>query len=112
MSGRSPPFTVYLWCQSPCRATKHNKTEDTVVKIYDRMGVDERNLQVIDVDVILENCPITFVILNLLVYNSTIQCVFSSHSFWTSSSLDVPAGVTQEEGHTEFFIDLLSAVRA
>ena len=27
-------------------------------------------------------------------------CVFSSHSFWASSSLDVPAGVTQEEGHT------------
>ena len=24
-------------------------------------------------------------------------CVFSSHSFWASSSLDVPAGVTQEE---------------
>ena len=24
-------------------------------------------------------------------------CVFSSHPFWTSSSLDVPAGVTQEE---------------
>ena len=23
-------------------------------------------------------------------------CVFSSHSFWTQSSLDVPAGVTQE----------------
>ena len=39
-------------------------------------------------------------------------CVFSSHSFWTSSSLDVPAGVTQEEGHTGFFIHLLSAVRA
>ena len=39
-------------------------------------------------------------------------CVFSSHSFWTSRSLDVPAGVTQEEGHTEFFIHLLSAVRA
>ena len=39
-------------------------------------------------------------------------CVFSSHSFWTSSSLDVPAGVTQEEGHTEFLIHLLSAVRA
>ena len=38
-------------------------------------------------------------------------CVFSSHSFWTSSSLDVPAGVTQEEGHTVFFIHL-SAVRA
>ena len=39
-------------------------------------------------------------------------CVFSSHSFWTSSSLDVPAGVTQEEGHTGFPIHLLSAVRA
>ena len=39
--------------------------------------------------------------------------VFPSHSFWTSSSLDVPAGVTQqEEGHTGFFIHLLSAVRA
>ncbi|CAN0099925.1 unnamed protein product, partial [Ascophyllum nodosum] len=35
-----------------------------------------------------------------------------SHSFWTSSSLDVPAGVTQEEGHTGFLIHLLSAVRA
>ena len=39
-------------------------------------------------------------------------CVFSSHLFWTSSSLDVPAGVTQEEGHTGFLIHLLSAVRA
>ena len=38
--------------------------------------------------------------------------MFSSHSFWTSSSLDVPAGVTQEEGHTGFIIHLLSAVRA
>ena len=38
--------------------------------------------------------------------------VFSSHSFWTSRSLDVPAGVTQEEGHTEFLIHLLSAVHA
>ena len=41
------------------------------------------------------------------------MCVFSSHPFWTSSSLDVPAGVTQEEGHTEFLIHLpSSAVRA
>ena len=39
-------------------------------------------------------------------------CVFPSHSFWTSSSLDVPAGVTQDEGHKEFFIHLPSAVRA
>ena len=38
------------------------------------------------------------------------MCVFSSHSFWTSSSLDVPARVTQEEGHTGFLIHLLSAV--
>ena len=37
---------------------------------------------------------------------------FSSHPFWTSSSLDVPAGVTQEEGHTGFLIHLPSAVRA
>ena len=40
-----------------------------------------------------------------------VCCVFSSHSLWTSSSLDVPAGVTQEEGQTGFFIHLLSAVR-
>ena len=40
------------------------------------------------------------------------MCVFSSHSSWTSSSLDVPAGVTQEEGHTGFLIRLLSAVHA
>ena len=39
-------------------------------------------------------------------------CVFSSHSFWTSSSLDVPAGVTQEEGHTGIIIHLLSALHA
>ena len=39
-------------------------------------------------------------------------CVLSSLSLWTSSLLDVPAGVTQEEGHTEFLIHLLSAVRA
>ena len=39
-----------------------------------------------------------------------VLCVFSSHPFWTSSSLDVPAGVTQEEGHTRFLIHLPSAV--
>ena len=46
---------------------------------------------------------------NIMVHS---VCVFSSHSFWTSSSSDVPAGVTQEEGHTGFLIRLLSAVRA
>ena len=39
-------------------------------------------------------------------------CVFFLDSFWTSSSLNVPAGVTQEEGHTGFLIHLLSAVHA
>ena len=43
---------------------------------------------------------------------SLCVCVFSSHPFWTSSSLDVPAGVTQEEGHTGFLIHPPSAVRA
>ena len=47
-----------------------------------------------------------------LINIHTYMCVFSSHSLWTSSSLDVPAGVTQEEGHTGFLIHLLSAVRA
>ena len=46
------------------------------------------------------------------MYVCECVCVFSSHSFWTSSSLDVPAGVTQEEGHTGFLIHLLSAVHA
>ena len=41
-----------------------------------------------------------------------VLCVLCSHLFWTSSSLDVPAGVTQEEGHTWFVIHLPSAVRA
>ena len=51
--------------------------------------------------------------LNLVQHTYCVcVCVFSSHSFWTSSSLDVPAGVTQEEGHTGFLIHLLSAVRA
>ena len=36
----------------------------------------------------------------------------SSHLFWTPSSLDVPAGVTLEEGHTGFLIHLPSAMRA
>ena len=46
---------------------------------------------------------------NIMVHS---VCVFSSLSFWTSSSSDVPAGVTQEEGHTGLLIRLLSAVRA
>ena len=38
--------------------------------------------------------------------------VFGSHLLWTSSSLDVPAGVTQGEGHTRFLIHLPSAAHA
>ena len=38
-------------------------------------------------------------------------CFLPIHS-GQSSSLDVPAGVTQEEGHTGFLIHLPSAVRA
>ena len=37
------------------------------------MGVDEGNLQVIGVDLILESCPMPFVMLNLFVFNNTIQ---------------------------------------
>ena len=46
------------------------------------------------------------------IFGTHNVCVFSSHPFWTSRSLDVPAGVTQEEGHTGFLIHLPSAVRA
>ena len=43
-------------------------------------------------------------------YIRRIACL--SHLFWTSSSLDVPARVTQEEGHTGFLIHLPSAMHA
>ena len=45
-------------------------------------------------------------------FGPTLVCVCVFFPFWTSSSLDVPAGVTQEEGHTGYLIHLLSAVRA
>ena len=38
------------------------------------------------------------------IYVCVCVCVLSSHLFWTSCSLDVQAGVTQEEAHTGFFI--------
>ena len=60
-------------------------------------------------------CVCVFIKLHITAQSGPVcvcVCVFSSHSFWTSSSLDVPAGVTQEESHTEFLIHLLSAVRA
>ena len=50
-------------------------------------------------------------IIEIQIQSSYCVCfVFSSLSFWTSSSLDVPAGVTQEESHTGFLIHLLSGV--
>ena len=58
-------------------------------------------------------CVVVVVFFTLTDRASTVcVCVFSSHSFWTSSSLGIPAGVTQEEGHTGFLIHLISAVRA
>ena len=60
--------------------------------------------------------PTTTPSLNIIcrpyVLGDNVCCVFSSHSFWTPSSLDVPAGVTHEAGHTGFFIYLPSTVRA
>ena len=58
---------------------------------------------------------ICFIFIFCTTYHDVLPgtvCVFSSHLFWTSSSLDVPVGVTQEEGHTGFLIHLPSAVRA
>ena len=57
-----------------------------------------------------DRANVSLIILMLCV--CVCVCVFPSHSFWTSSSLDVPAGDTQEEGHTGFLIHLLSAARA
>ena len=67
-------------------------------------------------DVISSNCRLmVFLVLlscpKVIVRTTGVcVCVFSSHLFWTSSSLDVPAGVTQEEGHTGFLIHLPSAM--
>ena len=60
----------------------------------------------------IERCVAAAKLLIVLFAFFLCLCVFSSHLFWTSSSLDVPAGVTQEEGHTGFLIHLPSAVRA
>ena len=44
--------------------------------------------------------------------DSVVCAVFFSLLFWTSSSLDVPAGVTQEGGHTIFLTHLPPAVHS
>ena len=61
---------------------------------------------------LLQYDSIVVVVVDSHIQRIVLVCVFSSHPFWTSSSLDVPAGVTQEEGHTGFLIHLPSAVRA
>ena len=57
------------------------------------------------------SCHHVVMCLTSSVWSLFCLCVFSSHSCLTPSSLDVPAGVTQEEGHIGFIIHL-SAVRA
>ena len=47
-----------------------------------------------------------------IIHAYVCVCIFFPFILDISSSLDVPAGVTQEEGLTGFFIHLLSAVRA
>ena len=47
---------------------------------------------------------------NMQSHEKVCVCVFSSHSFWTSSSLDVPAGVTHEEGHSHCILCCTSTV--
>ena len=62
--------------------------------------------------VVMCNLINTYIHTYINIYIYIFLLFFSSHPFWTSSSLDVPAGVTQEEGHTGFLILLPSAVRA
>ena len=45
------------------------------------------------------------------VHECVCMCFLPAH-FGHPSSLDVPAGVTEERGHTGFLIHFLSAVRA
>ena len=52
--------------------------------------------------VLCVQCVCAWCVCVLFMFCHWCFVVFSSHSFWTSSSLDVPAGVTQEKGHTRF----------
>ena len=56
--------------------------------------------------IFLHDQPTTGQLITTVLVVVMCVCVFSSNSFWTSSSLDVP------EGHTGFLIHLLSALRA
>ena len=70
--------------------------------IIDTLSIDDEMPQI--------SCVVEYHRKVLMVGQLLCVCVFSSHPFWTS--MDVPAGVTQEEGHTGFLIHLPSAVRA
>ena len=69
------------------------------------MGVDEGNLQIIDVDMTtLDNCPVTIivVVLNLFVYG-TIQysvcvCIFKKNLNASKPSEHPPSGEKMSEG--------------
>ena len=57
----------------------------------------------------LQYCNISCVCVCCVLFPFILDIKFVGR---TRSSLDVPAGVTQEEGHRGFFIHFLSAVRA
>ena len=101
---RRRPFIIYLFRHTPSgqsRVYRVTQLRTDGVHCRESASTGPINLKVVPNECCLGRSP----------WNMCV-CVFSSHSFWTSSSLDVPAGVTQEEGHTGFFIHLLSAVRA
>ena len=98
---RRRPF-IYLNHHTPSgqsRVYRVTQLRTNGVHCRESAGTGPVNLKVVPNECCLGRSPCVF-------------CVFSSHPFWTSSSLDVPAGVTQEEGHTGFLIHLPSAVRA
>ena len=83
--GETHRFSVQLH-NSPCRDIKQNKDKrhdklglqlNLLHCVQGRMGVDEGNLQVIDVDAILESCPITIPLWYILI--SSDHCVYNSH---------------------------------
>ena len=90
--------------------TKDFDTEDVRVFVYKNYIVAVAHEALIRVFGTARSQADTLVLIEPKITTANTVCVFSSHSFWTS--MDVPAGVTQEEGNTGFSIHLLSAVLA
>ena len=107
ITGRSPPLYCTLTLiamqghrlKAKAKQKQYSKTSNMVVIIYCFIGCKKRSLYS---KWYLNGFPDGS---NL---GSTVSCrgeahrhvcVFSSHLFWTLNSLDVPAGVTQEEVH-------------